>query len=400
MHTFGLNLLALPAAMIFLVTSLVSLAATRAPVLSLIAATIKSLIFLIYFAYFFDGTYSFIDDMTYLRQGAIFANRGIGLTTLAHDWIFVLAVAGSHFVFQIFNTYAIYIFGNNYFSPVVLTILLTPPTAWLGAKLAAREFSFTDERRTLFYFYFLLFPNTLVWSSLVNGKDTLVLLLHVVLLYSVSLMFRERVARGLTIAVAASLVLFSLRFYVPLMFGAALVVTLLLEVRGRRRGRMIVFSSGLLLVLLAALGSTQLVWIIGRLREDLVNPFYGFVRFLLTPIPLHTDYNYEFLDLPATFHWLLLPMSVLGLVAAVKQNTRFSRFFLLYFFAFVGLYSIYGELQEPRHRLQLDYAWAIFQFFGWYVLARNSWNPMRATADRDSEASISRAQVDLPQWAG
>lgn len=369
MHTFSLELLALPSLLIFVASLAIGWIATRAPLMSVFAALIKAGFFLIYFGYFFDGTFSFIDDMSYFRRGVILAEQGIGFETLLHNWALVVATSGDHFVFYLFNSLAINIFGPYYFSPVALTILLTPLICWLGAILARREFDFDRGRFVLFFFYFFLFPDTLVWSSLVNGKDTLVLLLHVVALFGVSQLIRGRYLSGALIGGMSALVLFSLRFYVPLLFGMAWFVSFFLGMSRQRIVRATVFGAVMLGGALAAIGPSMLAFAYSRLQGSLSNPLYGFIRFLLTPIPLHTEANYVFLDLPATFHWLMLPVGVLGFFCIARRNDRFSKFFVIYFLTFVSLYALYTELQEPRHRVQLDYCWAVFHFAGLLRLA-------------------------------
>jgi hypothetical protein len=240
---------------------------------------------------------------------------------------------------------------------------------WLGAIIAKREFDFDRGQFVLFFFYFFLFPDALVWSSLVNGKDTLVLLLHVVALFGVSQIMRGRYFSGLLIGGVAAFVLFSLRFYVPLLFGVAWFASFFLGMSRRRILRASLIGAVILGGCLAAIGPSMLMFAYGRLQANLSNPLYGFVRFLLTPIPLHTDANYVFLDLPATFHWLMLPVAMLGFFCIARRRDRFSKFFVIYFLTFVSLYAIYAELQEPRHRVQLDYCWAVFQFAGLLRLA-------------------------------
>ena len=92
----------------------------------------------------------------------------------------------------------------------------------------------------------------------------------------------------------------------------------------------------------------------------------------LPPIPLNTTEATAYLDLPAAIHWLLIPFAVFGGYKIYQLKTPFSRFFLVYFMTFVGLYSMFGELQGPRHRVQLDFALAVFQFAGVLALVRDS----------------------------
>lgn len=57
--------------------------------------------------------------------------------------------------------------------------------------------------------------------------------------------------------------------------------------------------------------------------------------------------------------------SVDPIVLGNRHTSAHGRFgFIAYLLVFVGLYAVFGELQWPRHRVQLDYAGAILQFIG------------------------------------
>jgi len=112
------------------------------------------------------------------------------------------------------------------------------------------------------------------------------------------------------------------------------------------------------------LGEVDFQYALLAIQEAFVNPVYGFVRMALTPIPFNTEENYAFLDIPAVIHWFLMPFVGLGVIRVYRIRTTFSQFFLAYVLVFFGLYAVFGELQGPRHRVQLDYAWAVFQFMG------------------------------------
>ena len=90
---------------------------------------------------------------------------------------------------------------------------------------------------------------------------------------------------------------------------------------------------------------------------------------------------YAFLDVPAAIHWILMPFAVFGAYKIYQLGTPFSRFFLIYFATFAAIYSIFGELQGPRHRVQLDFAWAVFQFAGLLALANDARRSSARTAD-------------------
>jgi len=103
---------------------------------------------------------------------------------------------------------------------------------------------------------------------------------------------------------------------------------------------------------------------LSSLQEEWVNPLYGFVRYLLTPIPFNATENYSFVDLPQVLYWLLLPCMGYGIYRVWRRATLTGRFIVIYFFLMVALYSMYGELQGPRHRYQLEGLIVVFQFLG------------------------------------
>jgi hypothetical protein len=111
-------------------------------------------------------------------------------------------------------------------------------------------------------------------------------------------------------------------------------------------------------------GAEGVSYVIDVLRSDLINPLIGFVHFTLTPVPFGTDREYGFLDVAALLHWLMLPAAAVGLWSVASARTPFSRYLVAYTMVFVALYAVFGELQGPRHRVQLDFAWAVFQFIG------------------------------------
>ena len=197
-----------------------------------------------------------------------------------------------------------------------------------------------------------------------NGKDILALLLHILLLISCSLCFGRQWMAALALAVPVSLVLFFMRFYVPLLFAVALVASLMFAPRGKGHWYMLFLGGVLMMLILAWIGLDTFEGVLIILHENFVNPFYGFARFVLTPIPFNTQEGYIFLNLSALIHWLLFPFACWGAVLVYRLSTPFSKFFLFYVLVFVSLYAVSGDLQGPRHRIQLDYAWAVFQFMG------------------------------------
>ena len=364
MTPFGIDALIWPTTAIFIVTLCVSLRFTESLALSIFAALAKAGIYVTYFGFIFDGVYTFFDDWTYLVVGLKLLHQNITITNLIDTMELILPKnSGNHVVYYLHNLYALHLFGKGYFAPVALNILLTAGIAYWGARLASVEFSMSKKATKLFFLFLLLHPDILAWSTVMNGKDILVLLLHVLLLTAASLYLRGKLPKAIQLAAPVILVLFFLRFYVPLLFAMALMASNVLADRRNRAGYLLVSTAVLVLMALLT-GKDSLQVAINVIIDDFVNPLYGIVRFSLTPIPFNTDENYAFLNLPSFLHWLWFPFVVLGFIHVGRVGTQFSKFFLLYTMVFIALYAMYAELQGPRHRVQMDYAFALLQFLG------------------------------------
>jgi hypothetical protein len=385
-NTYDFGTLIIPTAAIFFIAAAVSFRATGSFAAAAAVSLVKAGLFLFYFSTLFDDQYVLRDDQSYIAYGERLFAKGIGLSNFWEHLPFLISTAGGpHFAYYIHNSYAFHLFGHGYYAPVALNIILTAFMAYMGSRLAEREFGFHGPLRTLFFCFFLLMPDVLAWSTIINDKDISVLFLHVVLLYGLSLWFQHRSIAALMLLIPASTVLLFLRFYVPLLFGVAFMASIFVAGRTDRRFYWLASGSALIALMIAVIGIDAVPQALDLLRNDLVNPAYGLIRFLLTPIPLNTDTAYSFLDVPATVHWLLMPFALFGALKVYQVGTPFSRFFLLYFATFTAVYSLFGELQGPRHRVQLDFAWAVFQFAGMLELA----NHARQARRKPSETAVS-----------
>lgn len=371
LHPFDLQLLVWPTITIFVIAFGISLAVLRRATPALIIAAMKAGIFLIYFGWVFDGTFTYLDDWTYVERGAYLHDAGIGLSNLWNSLPILIAIGeGDHFLYFLFNAAAFGLFGTGYFAPVALNVIVSALIALLGTRLALAERLCTPGQSRIFFAFLVLHPDITAWSSLVNGKDTLVLLMHVVLLMSISQFLRGRRLYPIALAAMAVTALMFLRFYVPLVFAVALTLGAVLQLRGSTRWRVAATALLALSALVMIMGPDMFSYAADSIRANFVNPLLGVVRFLLTPIPFNTDAAFAFLDIPALLHWAMLPALVIGAWSIHRANTPFTRLLLIYALTFACLYSVYGELQGPRHRLQLDFAFAIFQFTGLCMLGR------------------------------
>ena len=363
MSSFPIDTLIWPTCAIFLITLIISFQLTKWPAFSLLVAFFKAGIFFVYFGLLFDGLFTFLDDWTYLNGGKAFVQRGIGITNLSEHYHFVLGTAGgNHFLYYIQNSYALRIFGNDYWAPVALNVIVSVGIASLGARLAVAEFGMGKCTSKLFYLFLLFHPDILAWSNIMNGKDTLVLFFHVMLLACVSQYIHGNRMKAIILGSLISFLCLFLRFYVPLLFGIALSLAILISNR-RKLIRSFVFCFiAVTLIYLSAKSTMDSA--LAQLLNSATNPIFGFFRMFLTPVPFRTEEKYSFLDLPALIHWMLVPFLILGIYNVWKIKRYFAKFFIFYFLIFLVLYSCLPTLQGPRHRVQLDFAIAVFQFIG------------------------------------
>lgn len=371
MHPFPISVLVWPTAFILVVGLVIAYAFTRRIILSYCVATLKAGLFLLYFGFLFDGTYTFLDDWRYLNIGEQLAANGIGLMNLISHYDFIVStVTGSNIAYYVYNATAIQAFGSGYYAPVTLNVVLTFLAAGLLMK-AARVGLDMDRRTGIGLFALLaLSPDILVWSTIPNFKDTLVATATAAAVYAVALVDKHRLWRAILVAIAAAFALAITRLYVPLMMGVAFGITLFLSPRGRRNPWLWLLAAIALVVVVRHVGHGSLVGALQTLRSRMDNPVIGVVRFLVTPIPFHTAPGYGFMNIPQMIYWALLPLMFYGVHSVWRKATVSSRFIVIYFCLMILLYGSFTTLQGARHRVQIDGLVVMFQYYGILALLR------------------------------
>ena len=353
-----------PTLLIFSITIVTSFLITRWPVFSILAGTFKASLYYLYCGVFFKSIHIFNDARIYLEGGIDLFHFGIFRADFSDTILYAGAIAGgNHFGYFLYNTLAFHIFNIGHYAPIAFNILLTLLIGWLGALLAKREFGFSLKQGKILFAILIFHPDILTWSTIANLKDIIALLINILLLFSVSLFFKEYYFKAIVLALSVSFISLFIRFYIPALFTIALILSTIPLRLIKIKPIPIIIISFLALLLYSRLGG-QYEFVMQQLGKDFVNPFYGFIRFLLTPIPFNVDPDLLILNFPAIFHWLFAPFIYFGIKKTMKIKTPFMRFFLFYFFIFILLYAIYGELQGPRHRLQIIYAWTLLDFIG------------------------------------
>src|SRR5262249_18312817 len=135
---------------------------------------------LIYFADFYDGRWDFLDDFIYAQQGADLIAAGynpISALVTAHgrERMFTRST-GVHILYPWSHLRAEYGFGQSYRAAVFLNVLLTFVVGSATARML-EDFGFSRRYVRGFLILFLLHIEVLLWSSIVNLKDILILAL-------------------------------------------------------------------------------------------------------------------------------------------------------------------------------------------------------------------------------
>jgi len=309
-----------------------------------------------YFAWFDDGGWRLVDDVTYAREGGDLLAEGLGPVQLflaPSQVALVMSLLGSRNIgYYVFNAGAQGLFGNHYWAAVMLNVLATCLAGAGVARIAALA-DLPRARRRWLVGFFVLHWDVLVWSSLLNLKDSLVLTLTV-WSFALGITFlRNPRWRGLCGLAAVILLVSFVRWYVTLLFAAAFVGWGLVALRGGRR------------LALVFLGLLALVPLSTQTPDLSLLDFGGLAQsglaFLVTPRPWGIRPDYEFLRIPALLHWATLPLLPLG-AWRMWRTHRYLQPLVLYAGLTVAFYSTVPWLVGPRHRLQLAFVLAWMQF--------------------------------------
>ncbi|OQW92596.1 MAG: hypothetical protein BWK78_01235 [Thiotrichaceae bacterium IS1] len=323
-----------------------------------------------YFAWFYDGQWNFLDDISYFYGGINFLQKGFTPMNILLDergWDSLSALAGGrHILYYWWNILGQYLFGQYYFAPIFLNVMLVFLCSNVVYNIA--KVSEFKENYAKFLLIFVLFhPEITVWSSFVNLKDTLVMTLTATALYFTILLTKQ--VNFFNVAVIGFLVyLFSfIRFYVPVfIFFAFLLWIIFLNTSGKKR--VFLFS------LVAIIGSVlaQVMGIsetseVSRNYLSYTGIFYGIFRMALTPLPWSIDISYSFLLVPSIIHWILIIPAIFAGINLWRQSTV-ARLLILYLMIALVFYGATEELQGPRHRVQVTFIVAWLQFHALWMV--------------------------------
>jgi hypothetical protein len=328
---------------------------------SLLVTVAKAFLFAACYVVLFDTLtpYHRPDDLVYLRQGASLLDQ---LRNRPFADISLINTAESfHFFYIMPVALAVYLFGEHYHSMVALNVALSFICGLFAYAIVNTRYKNQQVAR-YFFILIVLNPDLLSWTTFFAGKDTWVLLGHLIFIYAFVCIEDGKRAKGvLWMALAVALTI-NLRFYVPVVMTLLIAMTL-----SRRTKYWILGLAGLGLVLapetLRALRSLMTGGV-SSLSLDFFALLVAIPRFWLTPRPFLEDDLHGFLRIASMINWALLPFMLIGLYRCALSKDKFSRFLVYYFLAFSLFYGLTAALNGPRQRLQLLFAQMLFLWVG------------------------------------
>ncbi len=325
-----------------------------------LAATIVTLRLGVSYVYFCDDTndrYQLYDDVVYIDKAHAYLQAGFtpweALTrrdaalTLSH------VAQSEHTLYYLWTATALYAFGDYYYAPVMLNILLT----FFTAELFARGLEMMQLPRRYQRFaiaYQSLHMNYFTWVAFMNVKEALVEFLLMAMVVSLLSFLATKRKRSLVFVAASAWLLLSLRLYVPLLVLAGTALSAVTILRGFRRALLL----PVLLLAVAYLGQR----VAGESHWAKVSGIAtGSVRFLLTPRPWAIEPEYEFVFLASVQQWIMFVPMLIGCYCLWRLYPK-ARIMICILGVFVLFYGMWPEHQGPRHRVQLSSIMSLAEF--------------------------------------
>jgi len=355
-----------PSISIFLFGFFVLTIFLKSPKLAFIVSFVKAFIFFIYFYSFFDGTFTFLDDVKYLNDSLKFIYDGKTFLELVQNPLELIYTFGHfHFLYYLYNIVTIEIFGEYYFSPIAMNVMLTFLTAVILYKLLFL-LNFTKDISKTITIIYLLHWDIVAWSSIVNFKDFLVQFFTIFIIYLLiknDIKFR---LYNILLIIFSILLLTFLRFYIPyFILFSFLLYKFFVKYRNTKKNKFIYLN----FVFIFLTFSLSIIFFqfqdeLNLFLNNFTNPFIGLVRYLITPLPFHMEDGYGFLIFSSLIDFLLLPIFIYGIYSFIKIENQYKYFIIIYFMLILLFYGSFIELQGPRHRIQILPYIVIFQSIG------------------------------------
>ena len=348
----------------------------RLPVpVGLAVVLLKFALPVVYFAWIFDGTWTFIDDYTYLRVSRELLVEGLTPVSVFADPVNLLRLdswSGVQFGYGWWNMLAQYLIGPHYYAPVLMNVALSCGSA-AALYALAREAEYPRGYAQALMLFFMVHWEVLSWSSVLNMKDVLIFTLApAALLLAVRMRRRFTIVRLLLLLAIAGIFLVIRPYSIVLLGGAVVASSAMGGGADSRRRLLRLVGTSLVagLLILPFVRPLVALAIYAFTTQVDVSParlLYNAVWFLLTPQPWSIADDHGFLRIAAVLHLVFLPFAAVGAVLLWRRG-GVPRLLLYYFLLVLALNMI--APQSVRHRLQAVFVVAWLQFHCLSVLVR------------------------------
>ncbi|MGK7887257.1 MAG: hypothetical protein AB4057_21840 [Crocosphaera sp.] len=319
-----------------------------------------------YFAFFYDGSWTFLDDITYTVMGSKLLNEGYNPISVLTEYqglnsLFNIA-GGNHILYYWFNLFSQYLFGEHYYSAVFVNVFLTCISGYLLFKIS-QILGFSRKYTQGLFIFYLLQWELLVWSSFINLKDISVSFLTISILYIIMIFYRTQKKKYLILLLIPLFLLLWLRFYVCFLIMVSWGLWIFFNSKGLKKYWMLFIVIVLIGIMLSFWGLDTITQYQSELNLSPLTIIFGIFRMFLTPQPWSIHPAYTFLLIPSLLQWMFFLPTLFSTYKLWNgsQEIRLLILYMLISFIFLGTFD---RLQGPRHRVQLlpIIAWLQFHF--------------------------------------
>ncbi len=343
--------------------------------IALVIVILKVAIPLVYFNLSSFDRWTLLDDQTYFAWGAAFLAWGYGpISLFTHPLGLATAVyiaGGESIGYYWWNLLAVSVFGVNYFAPVMLNVGTTFMAGFFFVRIL-RVMGFSTRYAKIALVFYLLHWETISWSSFVNVKDNLVLMLTLMAWFFMVRIIRKFTVQDLLGFIVPCMVIFYIRFYVPMLILISVCLFHVLSMK--RRGWIAILPIAIVVLAFAYLSPYfNLSDLIHYLSPSQI--LVGAIRFPLTPQPWSIDPAYSYLFLASVLHWLFFIPATFSFFRLWRSSIQ-NRAILMYLVVVTFFYAIApAEVMGPRERVQINYIyiWLQFDFLWTFTLWAKDW---------------------------
>ena len=204
---------------------------------------IKIAIPYVYFSFYFNEQWTFLDDWTYFWHSKDMLDAGFTpISALTSDGrLELLHLTGSyHTLYYHWNLLSFYFFGQHYFVPVYMNIMLSFVSAIIFYKIVS-DSGFSRRYALYASIFFLLHWDILAWFSVLNMKGSVVMCLSLLGVFSILNLFRKKKVVYALLFLLTCYLFYWLRFYIPLLLIASFVLWVILGHSKNRFRYLLVF---------------------------------------------------------------------------------------------------------------------------------------------------------------